>query len=510
MVDVLTDSKTTASKVTWLPYQLAWINDKSPRKIVDKSRRVGLTCCEAYDAVSRRFRSSDRRDQDYWFASADESSAFEFIDYCRTFAEMFYSITQVITDQVEDETTKRAATAFVIRCPNDKRITAMTSNPRRFRSKGGDVCLDEFAFHDDQRRMYSSAEPCTKWGGWMRILSTPNGEGTEYHKLVERCKKVLAAMGCDPDHPPRDLDYQVVLAKARELKKTPYFSYHRVTIVDAVSQGLVQKINKTRHTTWTDEAFIQDCRDACLDSESFEQEYMCVAGAGSDVVLPYHVIELCEHDDCPQPDDELTGYTGGICFIGVDVGRTRDLTVIWVLEAVGDVLWTRQIKVVEKTPLPDQEKILGQVLKSVRFGKCCIDQTGIGLGLAEYTQRAFGEAAVEGVQFTEPSKHAMAVGMTGRFADRGLRIPSDNGDLRDDLHSVRKIVTGGHITYKAPRNSDGHADRFWACALALRAAGTGAVGAVNAEQIRSAGGSRWRRDDDDSQGRGTREEKLSV
>ena len=54
--------------------------------------------------------------------------------------------------------------------------------------------------------------------------------------------------------------------------------------------------------------------------------------------------------------------------------------------------------------------------------------------------------------------------------DRLLRIPYDP-HIRADLRSVTKQTTGaGNIRFTAERNADGHADRFWALALALHAA----------------------------------------
>jgi phage FluMu gp28-like protein len=53
---------------------------------------------------------------------------------------------------------------------------------------------------------------------------------------------------------------------------------------------------------------------------------------------------------------------------------------------------------------------------------------------------------------------------------RTLRIPSSNA-LRADLRSIKKEVTSaGHLRFAAERSKGGHADRFWALALALHAA----------------------------------------
>jgi hypothetical protein len=55
-----------------------------------------------------------------------------------------------------------------------------------------------------------------------------------------------------------------------------------------------------------------------------------------------------------------------------------------------------------------------------------------------------------------------------------LRIPIDR-ETREDLHAMRQVVGGGQYNYWAPRTREGHSDRCTALALAVRAAGDGAV-----------------------------------
>ena len=57
------------------------------------------------------------------------------------------------------------------------------------------------------------------------------------------------------------------------------------------------------------------------------------------------------------------------------------------------------------------------------------------------------------------------------FEDRKMRIPEGQPALRADLHKLKK-VTGptGVPRFVADRDSNGHADRTWACFLALNAA----------------------------------------
>jgi len=462
-------------KGMFLRYQREWINDNAPLKLMDKSRRTGITFGEAYDAVSRRYRKTQPRDADYWMSSADESAAFEFIDYCRFFAkELFSAVADYYTDAIEDEQTKRLATAHCIRCPNGKRIVGLTSNPRRFRSKGGDVCLDEYAFHDEPQAMLKAASPVTTWGGSLRIISTHNGESSDYNQAVQRCRRVLQALGQDPDSPPRGIDWKVLVAKALELRLTPVYSYHRVTIVDAIAQGIVEKINVKRTAmgmeSVSDEDFLTECRIKSPGEEAFLEEYMCQPGTDKGAWLTYQLIESCEHEDCPQPGDGLVGWTGNPLDIGVDVGRVHDKTVIWAVEPVGDVKWTRHVEIIDNLPLPEQQQRLHAFLDSVKWRRCCIDNGSFGAAMVDYAQSRYGEHRVEGVNFTAAVKLDLAVRLKSTMQDRGMRMPHNNRRIRDGLHKVRKEVTpAGNERFVADRDDEGHADEFWAMALALHA-----------------------------------------
>ncbi len=95
---------------------------------------------------------------DYWFSSADESSALEFSIYCQQWCHLLDVAYEASTLELEDEKGFKYNN-YVIEFPNGSRINCMTSNPRRFRSKGGDICLDEFAWHDDPGMMYDAASP---------------------------------------------------------------------------------------------------------------------------------------------------------------------------------------------------------------------------------------------------------------------------------------------------------------------------------------------------------------
>ena len=63
----------------------------------------------------------------------------------------------------------------------------------------------------------------------------------------------------------------------------------------------------------------------------------------------------------------------------------------------------------------------------------------------------------------------MATDLVEMFEDRRIEIPAD-ARLRDDLRRPEKVTSpGGRVSIAASRDGDGHADRFWSLALAVRA-----------------------------------------
>jgi phage FluMu gp28-like protein len=157
-------------------------------------------------------------------------------------------------------------------------------------------------------------------------------------------------------------------------------------------------------------------------------------------------------------------------FAGVDIGREHDLTVIWVVERVEDVCFTRQVVCLEKATFAQQEETLYAILALPNLKRCCVDQTGLGRQFAERAAQRFGRYKVEGITFTSGVKEDLAYSTRAAFEKKAVRIPGDKF-IRADLRSMRKEATSsGNIRFTGERTKNGHADRFWALALALHAA----------------------------------------
>ncbi|MFW2163149.1 baseplate J/gp47 family protein [Acinetobacter beijerinckii] len=69
-----------------LPYQQAWIEDKSQLKIAEKSRRIGLTWAEAADAV---LDAASQDGQNCYYLGYNKDMTVEFIQACAMWAKAF-------------------------------------------------------------------------------------------------------------------------------------------------------------------------------------------------------------------------------------------------------------------------------------------------------------------------------------------------------------------------------------------------------------------------------------
>lgn len=424
-----------------LAYQKRWVMDDARLKIAEKSRQIGWTWSTAYGLVRRKSKKDAR--QDGWISSRDEIQARLFLEDCKNFATLLQIGAHDLGEKVIDE---KGNTAYVLSFANQLRLHSMSSNPDAQAGKRGDRALDEFALHPDPRKLYSIAYHGITWGGSLEIFSTHRGTHNYFNKLITEIRH-----GGNPKG----------------------FSLHRVTLQDALDAGFLYKLQSKLpaedERQQMDEAdYFNFIRAGCADEESFNEECMCVPSDDASAFLSYELIGTCQYN--PEEAWQRTVATAtGELYIGVDVGRMSDLTVIWVLERLGDVLYTRAVIELKKTAFSEQERILYSWLELPNVRRCCIDSTGLGMQLAERAKERFGTYRVEGVTFTGPVKEDLAYPVRAAFEDRTVRVPADK-KVEADLRAIKKETTpSGNVRFGADRGVNGHADRFWALALAVHA-----------------------------------------
>jgi len=428
-----------------LPYQAKWVQDDSRLKLMEKSRQIGITWGTAYASVRKKAKVDARNDS--WISSRDDLQARLFLEDCKSFAAILQLASKDLGERVIDD---QGHSAYVLLMASGVRLHSMSSNPDAQAGKRGDRILDEFALHPDPRKLYSIAYPGITWGGSLEIFSTHRGSHNFFNELIEEIKHKGNPKG---------------------------FSFHRVTFQDALDQGFLFKLqSKLPHDDQRQEMDEADyynfIRSGCADEESFMQEYMCIPADDTSAFLSYDLIASCEYkagDNWAMTLNDLEDCKNPL-YAGVDIGRDHDLTSFWLLEKVAGTYMTRFRMDMQAMSFSDQEAALYPYFALPQVRRICIDQTGIGRQFAERAGQRFGSYKVEGVTFTGPVKEELAYPVRAAFEDKTVRIPNDM-KIRADLRAIKKETTAsGNIRFTADSGKNGHADRFWALALAMHAA----------------------------------------
>lgn len=426
-----------------LPYQTRWVRDRARLKLALKSRQIGWTWATAYSLVSRK--CLERAGRDAWISSRDEIQARLFLEDCVAFAKLLDIGARSLGSSVLPDIN---GSACVLQLSSGARIHSMSSNPDAQAGKRGDRVLDEFALHPDPKKLYTIAYPGITWGGSLEIFSTHRGSGSFFNVLIQEIQQQGNPKG---------------------------FSFHVVTLQDALNEGFLFKLQLKLppgdpRQEMDEGDYFNFLRSGCADEETFLQEYMCIPGDDQSAFLAYDLIAGCEYaagENWEVPS--LSSEERGEFFIGVDIGRDHDLSVFWVLEKLGELFFTRRVCVLQEQPFDAQEQVLDGLLHLPNMRRCCIDQTGLGRQFTERAQQRFGRYKVEGVSFTLSAKEELAYPVRTAFESRQLRIPNDP-QIRADLRAIKKESTSsGNVRFSADRGRNGHADRFWALALALHA-----------------------------------------
>lgn len=404
-------------------YQRRWLLDRARFKIGMFARQTGKTFTTTLEIVDSCYEAAAAGRRERWvILSRGERQAKEAMDegVKRHAAAYGLALEEMEYDWKVDGQAS-GFKALEVSLPGGSRITALPANPDTARGFSANVFLDEFAFHRDSHAIWKALFPVISAGWKLRITSTPNGKGNKFYELMTAADTI--------------------------------WSRHTVTIEDAVRDGLPRDVAALKAAIDDDDAW----------SQEFMLEWLDEASAW----LPYELISGVEDAAAGDP----ASYRGGNVFLGVDIGRRKDLFVIYPLEEVGDVLWDLGRIEAKGITFAEQDALLDDCFARWRVARCCMDQTGMGEKPVEDAQRRHGSLRVEGVLMNTASQLNMATAMKERFEDRKLRIAAGQPALRSDLHKLKKVVgPTGIPRFVAERDANGHADRAWALALAIAAA----------------------------------------
>jgi phage FluMu gp28-like protein len=380
--------------------------------------------------------------------------------------------------QIEQETIiedEKQIQVYRVRFPSGKHVMTLTSKPRNLRSKQGRVVIDEAAFCDDVDELLKAAIALIMWGGQVEIISTHNGEDNAFNSYIQDIR-------------------------AGKLK----YALHRVTLDDALAEGLYKRICLVKNEIWTPVKEME-WREALIDfyGDNADEELFCIPAKGSGTYLTRAQIEACMRDGIPviryspptssfvdwneeQRIREIQDWCDEVLaplleslpkdvrsYFGEDFGRSGDLSVFWpLLEMPNLVLLTPFVLEIRNMPFEAQKQVVFYLLDRLpHFTAGGFDARGNGQYLAEVARQRYGPERIAEVMLSETWYRENMPRFKARIDDKDMIIPKDSKIL-DDFRAL-KMVKGVAKVPENSRTKEGgdqrHGDSAIAAAIAVSA-----------------------------------------
>lgn len=387
-------------------YQLKIIESDKQFKIINKSRQVGISYLLAAWGLIRAIFNNEV----VLVVSPSERQSKHLMKYA-------YDLLKILEQDFEIEKEEETKSSLILR--GGGAFYSLPSNPRTIRGFTADLIIfDEFAhfLHGVDKEIWEAALPSISRGGEVIICSTPFGKYNLFYQLWHD----------------ESFDAERIIINWRDC---PHLK--------------IEEIKKQ------------------YDEISFAQEYDNVfIEDGENQEFSEKLIKSCICAEMQEKfDDDM------ILLAGIDIGRHEDLTAIVMVEKYmqndqckGYIV--RHVKTLRNVPFAEQEKILSFYLQNYNFEAFNIDATGIGEMLAENLASKFSNVNL--IKFTHESKEVMVLNLK-RLMQNGQIIIPDNPQLINSIRAIKRKYTEGNILkFEAERRHDiGHADLFWALALAV-------------------------------------------
>ncbi len=435
----------------WEAFQLAHLNNVSLFSIENKARQVGWSWLAAAEAVA--VSCCEKRSTSI-FVSINQDEAGEKIRYAKAIVEALDADIRpkLITDN-----------RMEIEFENGSRLISHPCRPVRGKARAR-VYLDEFAHYPNDKEIYQSALPVISKGGAIRIGSSPLGaQGLFWEIFAQSTERRY------PGYWRKAIPWWAVKAMCRDVR-----------IAMRVAPGLT---TDTRVRTFGTERLIQIYENMLL--EDFQQEYECL---WVDEAVAWIDWELIKRNQALAAEDRLwyrkvSGVDAAMAAIdevayqvtngriedvqvgAMDIGRKHDKSEIIVTgkTTTGQLPYRLGITL-DRVEFLAQESVVNKLLDTLPVSLFLIDQTGIGMQLAENMHSRHGDKC-QGVTFTADLKALWAVEIKLKMQKGDLPIPLER-DLSYQIHSIkRKVTAAKNVVYDTAANEAHHADMFWSLAL---------------------------------------------
>ena len=416
LIDV-TRSLFHADNKTLYPYQESFLKAQATSKkfIVNKSRQIGMSYVNACWTLV----SAITRGEINLVVSPSIRQSMHFMEYVYQFLTLYRDLCIIKT---VDET--KTNVSF----ETGGSVYSLPNNPNTVRGfRAHRIIFDEMAhfLNGTDKAMMTAILPSISRGGAVSIISTPFGESNVFHDIWS--------------------------------KEQIYSDYTRFLI------------------NWTecpdiDKAEIERIKN--VDPATYEQEYNNQFNpAVENAEFPFFLIKKCIDNELQF--EELSHDK--IYKIGVDIGRRHDLTAIAIFEEIDNVNILRSVETHYNQKYDWQLGRLKELVKNFTVKSLLIDATGLGNNIAENLVDEFG-SIVKPIMFDNEIKQQMVLGLKELMHNGKVRFPND-ATLINNIRAIqRQYSAAGYLKFDSGRNEEvGHADLFWALALALLVEKTGSA-----------------------------------
>ena len=436
-----------------------------------KSRQTGFSFVVAIKGLVKAFDPA-RTQYTKQFVSYNEEDAQEKIRYARQFYDS-------IPKRYKKKLIHQTATMLEFADVGGKTTSRLISLPcRQPRGRNGDICLDEFAIYLPRlsKEIYTAASFCTLRKGCIEVGSTPLGTIGKFYEICTDRENY-------PNFDRYFVPWWYARVMCKDVKGAVQLAKDMPTEERVERFGTDRLISLYRNSTLED--FQQECECVFIDSSasyiSLDLIYANTPGRREDDI-PLNIENDEEYFNAKRDveihcfkdaDDFILNYSpekyGTPLYMGLDIGRISDATVFYIIGLVNGKQRSVLRHEMRNADFDSQFDVLCRLMENLPIYRCAIDNGGIGSNLAENAQKRYGER-VEQYRFSLQSKEVLAMNVKMGLERREYEL-DNNRDFHAQIHSIKRTPSsGGGFRYDAERNERGHADSFWAWALASYAA----------------------------------------
>ena len=447
-------------------YQKKLLRDRSDNRVIEKARQLGISVICAYEAVYYCFTNSPMT---CLFVSVTQNQSVELLRHSR---EAWQSMPNKIViydedghEEILDKGTARE-TQLTLELPSGSRIISLPNNPDSARGyRAHRVYWDEAAAFDNEYEMLRAIGITRVRGGALTYISTHHGTITEFYKTCEFAR-----------HPKSD-KWNGFNLHTIDWTQCPDTKYQKYVLEQARQLGGTESVG-------------------------FQEEFMCKPVDESVSFITKEMLDAAIEGFKGAYEGETTehlkywnvlAYTGkNPIYIGIDVGRNVDSTVMMVLEDTGQYAVVRYIEEISNQKLPEQTRKVINKLKASYFTVCRIDPIGLGRQMAESLEEEFG-SKVELAEMQGIEKERMFTDLYSTIANLRVLLPPKETSIEaerlyNQLHSLKREYTEKAHQVRYVGSEGTHDDYVFALALAIQClvqgqtrAGVMAIGQTSTE-----------------------------